>query len=318
MELRKAEEEISRLQSLYVAVQSHAPDLPALSHPPESSSVASTPADAWQSTEAVQQGLTDMEPLMLKFQKRTTEKDPITEKPRYGEKTLQRVLALLANYRELVEHLGHESLGMLQEQAQTQQERDQQSAEAARLAEQQAQKEAELEEARRKADEERQRQEEQLERERQLAEQIAQEREARRLIEEARRAAALADQQWMDGIAKGPDGIRLQLDQLLSHAEAKQSAIPALHTLFTQIVARPEEVNYRRIRRDHPQFQADIGRFDGGREVLIAAGFVLGYVDEVPSFVCKEPNVEQDLDGWSAWFDGLKATVEILEEYLLK
>jgi hypothetical protein len=62
----------------------------------------------------------------------------------------------------------------------------------------------------------------------------------------------------------------------------------------------------------------DIGRHEGGREVLIAAGFTLGAIDDVPSFICKEPNIEKDLDGWSAWFDILKATLEAIEEQMQK
>ena len=62
----------------------------------------------------------------------------------------------------------------------------------------------------------------------------------------------------------------------------------------------------------------DIGRYAGGREVLIAAGFTVGAIDDVPSFICKEPNIEKDLDGWSAWFDVLKATLDAIEEQMLK
>ena len=51
---------------------------------------------------------------------------------------------------------------------------------------------------------------------------------------------------------------------------------------------------------------------------MIAAGFVLGAIDEVPSYISKEPNVEKDLDGWSQWFDLLKATLEIIEEALIQ
>ena len=52
-------------------------------------------------------------------------------------------------------------------------------------------------------------------------------------------------------------------------------------------------------------------------EVLIAAGFVLGAIDDVPSFLSIEPNLEQDMDKWSAWFDLLKKTQEIIEEQMI-
>jgi hypothetical protein len=47
---------------------------------------------------------------------------------------------------------------------------------------------------------------------------------------------------------------------------------------------------------------------------LIAGGFDVGFVDEVPSFICKEPNVETDLDGWTEWYDRIKGTLQIIQE----
>uniref|UniRef100_A0A7S1Y1F1 PUB domain-containing protein n=1 Tax=Grammatophora oceanica TaxID=210454 RepID=A0A7S1Y1F1_9STRA len=90
-------------------------------------------------------------------------------------------------------------------------------------------------------------------------------------------------------------------------------AITALTTIFEQIVSRPENVAFRRIRRNHEQFHQDIGRHDGGKELLLAAGFRLGEIDEVPCFISSEPNVETDLDAWTDWFDLLTATLEILQ-----
>ena len=95
-------------------------------------------------------------------------------------------------------------------------------------------------------------------------------------------------------------------------------AIGSLYTLFEQIVRKPEETNYRRVRRDHPKFMEDIGQHVGGREVLIAAGFKLVTLDGVPSFLSKEPHIESDMDGWSNWFDALKKTLEVIEEEMLK
>ena len=62
----------------------------------------------------------------------------------------------------------------------------------------------------------------------------------------------------------------------------------------------------------------DIGRHPGGKEILIAAGFELGEIDGVPSFISKEPDLESDMDRWSAWFDLLKATLALLDEHLKK
>ena len=122
-------------------------------------------------------------------------------------------------------------------------------------------------------------------------------------------------------------GVKEQLDIFSEAAAAASSgssgssrtdAITALHTIFSQIVAHPEEANFRRIRRDHPRFLSDIGQYAGGKELLIAAGFELGFVEEVPSFVCKEPNIETDMDGWAAWFDLFKGTLALIEKEMKK
>jgi len=136
----------------------------------------------------------------------------------------------------------------------------------------------------------------------------------------ARIEAERADRAWVAGIRKGPEGIREQPAALLratdDDAAAQKAAIGALRALFSQIAAHPEEPKFRRIRRDHPKFNADIGRHDGGKEILIAAGFELGAIDDVPCYLSVEPNIEQDMDGWSDWFELHKAALAIIEEQL--
>ncbi len=61
-------------------------------------------------------------------------------------------------------------------------------------------------------------------------------------------------------------------------------ALGSLYTLFKQIVYKPEEINFRRVRRDHPKFVEDIVQHVSGREVLIAARFRLEKIDGVPCF----------------------------------
>jgi hypothetical protein len=36
---------------------------------------------------------------------------------------------------------------------------------------------------------------------------------------------------------------------------------------------------------------------------LIAAGFRVGAVDDVPFFISTEPDIEKEMDAWSEWFD---------------
>jgi len=160
-----------------------------------------------------------------------------------------------------------------------------------------------------------------LGREREEAERLRRLLQSQHAERQAQEEADRRDREWVAGINKGTDGVRVQLKILLESTandpEAQTAAITALYTLFSQIVAHPEEPNFRRIRRDHPGFQEDVGRHRGGKEILIAAGFRLGTIDDVPSYISTEPNLEMDMDAWSEWFDLLKATREIIQEQLV-
>jgi PUB domain len=296
--------------------------------------------------------LIDIRPLMDKFLKRLNEKDPITEKPRYGSQTAQRVQKLVNQYKELACVILHETFGTSTTDIEITETASKTSSSiinnynssnsaALEILKNLASQE-EMEQKQREHNEMMQRQQQEDER-RASEERINQERrrvedEDRRQIElvrnelaeqarairdatiHAHREESRRDREWVLSIPnkKTIIGVRTQLDILLASTATtlvdQYKAIQALNTIFGQIVSHPEQVNFRRIRRDHPQFLADIGRHDGGRELLIAAGFELGFVDEVPSFVCKEPNIETDLDGWSSWFDLLKDTVNVLAE----
>jgi len=112
--------------------------------------------------------------------------------------------------------------------------------------------------------------------------------------------------------------LRTLLESTSGNMEAQRGAVGALHVIFSQICSHPEEANFRRVRRDHPKFNQDIGQYPGGKEFLIAAGFQLAEIDGVPSFLSKEPNLETDMDRWSEWFDLLKATLQILDDHMKK
>ena len=151
--------------------------------------------------------------------------------------------------------------------------------------------------------------------------------EARKLrVEEEQRALEVerqADQELLALVpTQGEEGVREQVgrmrDALKDDKAAFDVALGSLYTLIEQIVRKPEEISFRRVRRDHPKFMEDIGRHVGGREVLIAAGFKLEKLDGVPCFFSKEPNLETDMDGWSNWFDGLKKTLAVIEEEMIK
>lgn len=262
----------------------------------------------------------------------------MTDVPRYGEKTANRVTAVLETYDALKEACSlafDENEGIVQD-LQTIVTRQQQVAKL-ELLRKREEDEKRIQEEKLKAqqqlqEEEKRRQQEELARAQQEAELSRRAQEARAAREQAEQRALQQeeerrmeqeriDREWMDSIKHGPEGVKEQL-RILKEATATESgaystAVSALHTLFSQIVAHPEEVNFRRVRKNHPKFHQDIGRHDGGREVLIAAGFRLGAIDDVPCFISTEPNIETQMDEWSEWFDLLKATLEVLEQELI-
>ena len=123
--------------------------------------------------------------------------------------------------------------------------------------------------------------------------------EAMRKAEEERLEAERA---FLASVEIGPDGIRRQLNRIrssCSNVEEINAAMGALHTLFYQISSHPEEIKFRRIRRDHEKFVSDIGRHDGGEEVLLAAGFKITEIDGKQCFFSREPNLESGMDSWS-------------------
>jgi DNA repair exonuclease SbcCD ATPase subunit len=345
MELRSAENDLEELCKLYkdlrrghleqklpplmVVASGDTTDVVDSSTTPDGSQSAS---EVLKELETIRERLQALQGTMDRFKKRMMEKDSVTNKPRYGEKTMSRVKTLLETYEDLqkaialvfgeaevdatatIHHLrNHADQEEEVKKAKEREEQERQDREKAR-------KEAEelrIAEEHRKA-EEAERQE--LERQR---EELARQAEAARMAQlRAQQAVERADREWVESIEKGTNGVREQLQILIESTKddppTQRAAINALHTLFSQIVSRPEETIFRRIRRDHPRFNEDIGRHPGGKEFVIASGFVLGAIDDVPSYISKEPNIEKDMDGWSAWFDLLKATLAIIEEELMK
>ena len=164
----------------------------------------------------------------------------------------------------------------------------------------------------------------------------------RRAQEEAQKDA---EREWLEGIQKGPEGVKHYLEILLERPQEQGKdigpdrlvALQSLCTLYEQIQKHPEEVNKRKIKVTNPNFHRDIGRHSGGIELLVAAGFRPTMLpatidnenggeskenndeDEQPDIaflISKEPNLEHDMDGWMAWFDLNKATLEILQTEL--
>jgi hypothetical protein len=260
----------------------------------------------------------------------------VTKQPRYGEKTILRVKTAIRTYRALekgADVLFNDSdadpsvVSALRSQIQQHTEQLNATIQARRTREQLEAKhlakerilameranQQRLLEERKKRDEERE-----------LARR-AEEARMRRLEEE--RAAVDAERGAERELLAlvptlGVDGVREQIGRMREALKNDQAsldvALGSLYTLFEQIVRKPEEVNFRRVRRNHPKFMDDIGRHVGGREVLIAAGFKLEKLDGIPVFFSPEPSIESDMDGWSEWFNTLKKTLAVIEEEMLK
>jgi len=231
---------------------------------------------------------------------------------------------------------------------QQEKQREQESKEQARLnAEEETRRRIAEEEVKKKAQEAQQAAEraaEEAARTQRLHQQAEEARLRRRAQEEARKQA---EREWMDGIQKGAEGVKHYLDVLLQRSPPEEGktidpdrlvALQSLCILFDQIQKHPEEVNKRKIKLSNPSFHRDIGRHEGGIELLVAAGFrptmISAAADDgggetktdsdeeeqpdIAFLVSKEPNLEHDMDGWMAWFDLNKATLEILQTELQK
>ena len=260
----------------------------------------------------------------------------MTKRPRYGGKTLLRVKDVVHTHQTLGRGLAIAFHGTAASPGYVSSLRDQMQRDVerrnARLKGQEAQKQQEVErQAKEKIlAEEQARRQHAMEEERQRIEEeqiarLAEETRARRLDEEQRalEEERRADRELLALVPqKGADGVREQIGRMREALQGEKAALGvalgSLHTLFEQIVRKPEEINFRRVRRDHPKFVEDIGRHVGGREVLIAARFKLEKIDGVPCFFSKEPHLESDMDGWSDWFDNLKKTLAVVEDEMLK
>jgi hypothetical protein len=290
-----------------------------------------------QEITAIEVQVQELLPLASKFRQRLSMKDPITNAPRYGEKTAKRVISLLEKYdilslamnivhgRDSEDPAAHTSLFQaLKEKVQSEEH-------ASEAHQKQKDDDLQLQGAAKEnacmVEEERQKQQkiEEENRHQREREELAARAEAARIarVENERRMAQEerdSERVYLDSIPKGVEGVKKQLNTLRNSCTSKKeidTALGALHTFFNQISSRPEEVKFRRIRRDHPKFLEDIGRHAGGNEVLIAAGFTLEELDGVKCFFSKEPDVNF-MDAWSEWFDLIKGTLATIEEEMIK
>ena len=280
----------------------------------------------------VRDRLNQVESIVEKLRLRLTMKDPVTNAPRYGKKTIERVEIILAKYNGLktrIDDAFGEDVDNNMSKSQVQ------------VLETYIQQENKVKDHEKQVDEARnialslnlKREEEELVNEKKRIEEenkIRQrkERENLRIRAEEARARRVeneqrmleqereADRLFLSSIEVGSNGVRLQLQVLRENCNTEEfkASLNALRTIYAQISSRPEEIQFRRIRRDHPKFEEDIGRHKGGKELLIAGGFTFKEMDGIKCFFSAEPDLATDMDAWSAWYQLIKDTLNILDE----
>ena len=292
--------------------------------------------------------------LLEKLRKRCKETDPVTGKPRYGEKTMDRVKALLDRYDELsskidlirtrkdgdICDISQVSLNDHKSEASSlydfvvalmnKEKQDNDLAlqiqmsdeEKARLKREEIERQEEQKIKMEKEERMRKQAEKDAEAERQRRTRVKRDEIEKRKKEEEEKQRKEEEKRIIDAIVRGEEGVRIQLNRLRESCgndrAALRVALRSLHILFSQITSRPEELRFRLIRSNHPQFEQDIGRWPGGREVLIASGFEIIEIEKITCYITKEPSLETDMDAWSDWFNSLKITVEAIEDEMAK
>ena len=106
-----------------------------------------------------------------------------------------------------------------------------------------------------------------------------------------------------------------------------KAAVAALCGVLGGIEKYPDDEKRRTLRINNTRFQQDIGKWDGGKECLFAAGFRLvhrigetlntetGLASIEPFLTLTEPDPFRAMEEWTAWMDNLKACTKSLKSY---
>jgi len=150
------------------------------------------------------------------------------------------------------------------------------------------------------------------------AEVVAAEEAARREAVEALAARVGA---FGTGAAVAAAGLAQLREECAAGLMTFGAALGDLRTMVDNIAARPDEPLFRRLRCSNAKVEALTGAManDGAVMVLAATGFGIKASFEngaggEPVFAMDEPNLEQDMDAWSAWFDNISAVRKVLHD----
>ncbi|CAI5736931.1 unnamed protein product [Hyaloperonospora brassicae] len=281
----------------------------------------------------------DVDSMMEKYRTRCCMVDPVTRQPRLGPKMLASVQDLLRRYDAVKSGMEVDAPLRVQVETRLRQLREEELAqeeeqsalarqlEAAQLAAQveqeqeqnRIQQEARDQEARQQQDEQlrvealaaaAQKKREERERERAEADRL------RKVQEEERERLNASISHGKVGLEKS---IAMLRDSTGSEALYRQS-LAKLFSVVSNICSSPENAAFRRIYKDNANFHADLGQYAGGHQCLLAMGFnELQQGDETQSravFVMEEPDLSEDLDAWSIWFDELRELQRLVESKL--
>ncbi|KAK1946070.1 hypothetical protein P3T76_003118 [Phytophthora citrophthora] len=269
--------------------------------------------------------------MMEKFRARCTMVDPVTNQPRFGPKMLAKVQDMLSRYDDVKLSVAEDSplrleleaqinqllqVGAKKKEEEEQRERESMEAQhAVEMAKKQEQQKLQQEALQREAARE---QEEKLRVEAlaAAAQKIREQREKERAEVEYQKKLEEEERECLNAtIPHGKEGLEQAILMLRESTGSEK-----LLTVVSNICSSPESAAFRHIPRDNANFHADLGQYVGGHQCLLALGFKeLQQGDEAQPkavFVLEEPDLSEDLDAWSNWFDELKEMQNLVESKL--
>jgi len=325
-QFRQVSKAVDELESIWNELSTTSSSSASPIPPPTQSAQTSTgPKKAYNLLLTLPSKLTEITPALESFSGNLTKFDPVTNEPRYGPKMQEKVSGLLSRVDKIRGALDGGDYDSVKEKLRV----------AAGVEEdaERVRRENEEREREKAAREERERilAEEAEERERERAERELIENERLRDLaaanavreeeERLRRDEIARFRNLESGVGHGRAATRRQIDSIRSscaNETERRKVIKALTAIFEQIVQRPEEILFRRIRLGNEGFHNAIGKFDGGIEVIVSGGFKFRFmtIEEVEDkyLVLDEPNLEGgEMEEWGAWFESLKVTLEVLK-----
>ncbi|CAI5730925.1 unnamed protein product [Peronospora destructor] len=278
----------------------------------------------------------DVGVMMEKFRARCFMVDPVTKQPRFGPKMLAKVQDVLRRYDDVALRMEKDAPFHLQVVAKIHQLKEEEAAKkeekaarerkaqtvqrAVELArEQKLQQEARDQEAKRQRDE-------QLRikalataahKKRDRHEKERAEKEQQQKLEEQERERLNAS------IPHGKEGLEKSIAMLQESTGSEmlfRQSLVKLLGVVSNICSVPENAAFRHIPKDNVNFHSDLGQYAGGHQCLLALGFKelqQGYEAQPRAvFVLEEPDLSEDLDAWTSWFDELKEMQSLVESKL--